>query len=111
GSSYALDELYKTNKWFARSADGIAKVKRQLEGLNEDFVGKYYGYEFIVRKDFANCYTLISCLGKYDRQPIRFTFQFYKPQESWTIYSFQYDDTFDDELEEAAKLYYLNLDR
>ena len=53
---------------------------------------------------------LKSYLVKYDRQPIRFTFQFYKPNKEWRIHSFKYDGNIDDEIEEAAKLYYFKLD-
>lgn len=33
------------------------------------------------------------------RTPIRFTFEFYKPKDSWVVYSFKYDDAFDDDVE------------
>ncbi len=81
GSSVALDNLYKPNKWMARNADAISQLKSQIEGLNEDYVGKYYGYEFLLEKQLADSYILMSYLVKYDRQPIRFTFQFYKPNK------------------------------
>ena len=47
---------------------------------------------------------------KYDRQPMRFTFKLYKPNDKWILFSFKIDVDLDDELEQAAKLYYLNLD-
>jgi len=109
GASIALDNLYSTNKWMDRATDAIANLKSQLEGLNEDYVGKYYGYELIVEKHLAESYVLLSYLVKYDRQPIRFTFQFYKPKDMWVIYSFKFDGNIDDEIEEAGKLNYLDL--
>jgi hypothetical protein len=110
GASTALDNLYSTNEWMSRATDAITNLKSQLEGLNEDYVGKYYGYELIVERKLAESYLLLSYLVKYDRQPIRFTFQFYKPDKEWLIYSFQFDGDLDTEIEESAKLYYLNLD-
>jgi len=107
GSSIALDNLYSTNKWMTRSADAIVNLKSQMEGLNDDYVGKYYGYELIVEKRLTESFVLLSYLVKYDRQPLRFTFQFYKPNDAWMIFSFQYDGNMDEEIEEAAKLYYL----
>jgi hypothetical protein len=107
GSSIALDNLYSTNKWMTRSADAIVNLKSQMEGLNDDYVGKYYGYELIVEKRLTESFVLLSYLVKYDRQPLRFTFQFYKPNDTWMIFSFQYDGNMDEEIEEAAKLYYL----
>jgi hypothetical protein len=109
GASIALDNLYSTNKWMNRATDALTNLKSQLEGLNEDYVGKYYGYELIVEKHLAESYVLLSYLVKYDRQPIRFTFQFYKPNDRWIIYSFQFDGDIDAEIEEAGKLNYLNL--
>jgi len=109
GSSKALDNLYATNEWMTRATDAITNLKSQLEGLNIDYVGKYYGYELIVKKELTDSYVLLSYLVRYDRQPIRFTFQFYKPNKEWLIYSFQYDGNIDEEIEEAAKLYYLDL--
>jgi len=110
GASIAVDELYKTNPWTTRIQDAINNVKTQLERYDENLVGKYYGYEHIVTKKLANSYVLHSYFVKFDRQPIRFTFQFYKPAEEWRLYSFQFDDNYDDEIEEAAKMYYLDLD-
>ena len=109
GSSVAIDNLYETNEWMRRATDAITKLKNQLEGLNMDYVGNYNGYELIVEKQLADSYLLISYLVKFDRQPVRFTFQFYKPKDKWLIYSFQFDGDIDDEMEESAKLYYLSL--
>lgn len=108
GASKALDKLYSSNKWMERVTDGITNLKSQLEGLNEDYVGKYYGYELIGEKKLAESYVLLSYLVKFDRQPIRYTFQFYKPDETWVLYSFKFDANIDNEIEESAKLYYLD---
>jgi len=110
GASVALDNLYSTNKWMERATDAITNLKSQLEGLNEDYVGKYYGYELLGEKKIAESYVLLSYLVKFDRQPIRYTFQFYKPNDKWVVYSFKFDANIDDEIEESAKLYYLNID-
>lgn len=108
GVSEALDNLYETNKWLERNKDAISNLKTQMQGLNEDYVGKFYGYELIVEKKLSESFLLLSYLVKYDRQPVRFTFQFYKPDQHWKLYSFKYDSDIDSEIEEAAKLYYLN---
>ncbi|WP_209405780.1 hypothetical protein [Pseudozobellia sp. WGM2] len=51
----------------------------------------------------------MSYLVKFDRQPIRFTFQFYKPYNQWRTHRFKYDGNVDEEIEESAKVYYLDL--
>jgi hypothetical protein len=110
GAAIAIENLYSTNIWMERQADGIVKIKNQLEGLTEDYVGKYYGYELIIEKQLSESFIQLSYLVKFDRQPIRFTFQFYKPNDKWTMHSFKFDGDVGLEIEEAAKLYYLNLD-
>lgn len=110
GVSTAIDNLYASNNWMKRNVDAITTLKSQMLGLNEDFVGKYYGYELIVEKKFSESYLLMSYLVKYDRQPIRFIFQFYKPNQHWKVHGFKYDGNIESEIEEASKLYYLNLE-
>lgn len=110
GASYAIDDIYKTNPWTVRIQDAINNVKTQLERFDKDLVGEYYGYEKLITKKLGDSYILYSYFIKFDRQFLRLTFQFYKPQTEWRLYSFKFDDSFDDEIEEAAKLYYTNLD-
>jgi hypothetical protein len=47
---------------------------------------------------------------KYDRQPIRFIFKLNKPNDKWILFSLKIDDSLDDEIEQAAKIYNLSLD-
>lgn len=110
GASTAVDNLYKTNEWMSRAADAITDLKNKMEGLNKDFVGEFYGYELLVEKKLGDSFVLLSYLGKYDRQPIRFTFEFYKPDEEWKIFGLKFDADLDNEIEEAAKIYYHDLD-
>ncbi len=107
GSTAALDDLYDSNPWMSKAEDAVQNLKTQMEGLTEDFVGKFHGYEEITTKSLSSSFVLKSYLVRFDRQPLRFTFEFYKPDDTWRIYGFQYDGSLDDEIEEAAKLYYL----
>ena len=109
-SDAALDQLYATNPWMSMNMESIQSLKDKMAGLTEDFVGTMHGYDLIVEKSLTDRYRLLSYLARYDRQPIRFTFQFYRPADTWKIYSFKYDGSLDDELEEAAKMYYLDLE-
>ncbi|WGF93886.1 hypothetical protein [Aequorivita marisscotiae] len=108
GASIAIDKLYSSNKWMEQATEAITNLKNKLEGLNENYVGQYYGYELIGEKKLAESYVLLSYLVKFDRQPIRYTFQFYKPDQTWILYSFKFDSDIDKEIEEAAKLMYLD---
>jgi len=107
----AVRELYATNKWMERIQDDIENIIGTVNSFTESYTGKYYGYELITTKKFAESFKLYSYLIKYDRQPIRFIFKFYRPNDEWVLYSFAIDDNLDDELQEAAKLYYLELDK
>ena len=107
----AVKELYATNKWTDRKQDDIEKVISTVNGFTESYIGKYYGYEIITKKKFAESFELYSYMVKYDRQPIRFIFKFYKPKDNWVLYSYSLDDSLDEEIQEAAKLYYLELDK
>lgn len=107
----AVKELYGTNKWTERVKDDIDKVIGTVNSFTESYMGKYYGYEIITKKKFAESFELYSYLIKYDRQPIRFIFKFYKPNDNWVLYSYALDDSLDDEIQEAAKLYHLKLDK
>lgn len=109
GSTYALDNLYGVNKWIDLNGSVMMNLKEKMETLTEDFVGKYYGYELIVEKRLADSFVLRSYLVKYGRQPLRFTFQFYKPNKEWILQNFKYDGALDEEIEEAAKLYHFRL--
>jgi len=110
GAEFCIDELYKTNPWTTRIEDAVNNIKTQLARFNEELVGPYYGYEKILKKQLGESYVLYSYLMKFDRQFLRLTFQFYKPNDKWMLYSFKFDDNYDDEIEEAAKLYYLDLE-
>ena len=107
----AVKELYETNKWTERIKDDIEKIIGTVNGFTESYMGKYYGYEIITKKKFSESFELYSYMVKYDRQPIRFIFKFYKPNDKWVLYSYSLDDSLDAEIQEAAKLYYLKLDK
>ncbi|RTQ52560.1 hypothetical protein EJV47_05990 [Hymenobacter gummosus] len=102
----AVENLYSTNPWVSRKKDAVENLKGEIGKLTPDYVGKFYGYEPIVTRKIANSFVLRSYLIKYDRQPLRFTFEFYKANDKWFLFSFKFDTKIDDEIEEAAKLNY-----
>ncbi len=81
----------------------VENVKSQLLNFT-GLVGDYYGYEKITEKSLGESLKLVSYIIKYDRQPIRFTFLFYKPKDVWKIQNFKFDDNLDAEIEESAKI-------
>ena len=104
----AIDHLYARMPQADKIRDDINQIKIQFAGL-QNLVGAYSGNELIVKKEVGGSYVIYSYLAKYERQPIRFIFQFYKPGDTWGLHGFSYDDDLDNELEEAVKLYNLEL--
>lgn len=105
-SDVALDYLFNTNKWMKDSKEDVENVKSQLKNTI-NLLGDYYGTDLIIKKTISNKMELYSYFILYDRQPLRFTLQFYNPNGKWRLQNFSYDDAFDDELKEAAKAYRL----
>lgn len=105
----AVKDLYATNKWMENQKEQVDKVVATVNNLTSNFIGDYYGYEPITSKKIGKSFVLYSYMVKYDRQPLRFTFQFYKPKNTWVLYAFSFDDDLDEELKEASKMKNLDL--
>lgn len=103
GSDSALDFITSTNRWIV---GGSSEMKNSFQELTNQ-MGNYQGNEFIVKRSIGENYLLWSYLVKYDRQPIRFNFIFYRPSKTWQLQDFRYDDDLDTELIEAANVYRL----
>ena len=102
----AIDYAFSTNKWFERKQDAIAELKNKFKTLN-DVCGDYYGYEEITEKTAGTSLKIISYLVKYDREPVRFVFLFYKAKDTWRVNNLSFDEDIDEDLKEAAKAYRL----
>lgn len=102
----ALDFLFYTNPWLKNSPDKTSLINTNLNATIK-ILGDYSGKEFIVKKSIGPNFVLCSYMIKYTRQPIRFTFILYKPQNNWMIFNFNYDDKLKLELEESANIYRL----
>ncbi|HRG39207.1 MAG TPA: hypothetical protein PK289_11810 [Bacteroidia bacterium] len=102
----AYGDLFENNKWMKDRKSDIETIKIKLA----DFIngmGEYYGFEPITEKSIGESYVLKSFLIKYERQPVRFTFILYRPNEIWQIQNFTYDTKISEEIDEAAKAYRL----
>lgn len=102
GADTAIDYLFATNKLLANLPQ-LSVLKAKLDSLPQS-VGKYVGHELITQKSASPSLYFYSYLVKFENQPYRFTFMFYKPQNDWELYRFKYDDQIDSELEEAGKI-------
>ena len=99
-----LDNLYKNMPWVNNIKTDIDKLKSQFSEL-EKYFGKYNGYVLIGKKEIgSNVFSSYNYILKYERQPIRCTFKFYKPKDTVLLYSFSYDMNLEEELDTSTKI-------
>ena len=97
----AIDLLFADVKKDKQINDDITAIKKNLK-VTIDQDGIYNGYEPITEKGVGNNLKLLSYMLKYDKQPVRFIFIYYKPKDVWKIYTFQFNTNLDEELTSAA---------
>ena len=66
--------------------------------------GAYYGHEKITEKSIGNSLKLVSFLIKHEKDAVRLTTIFYKPEDKWLLFAYQFDANLVQELKESAKL-------
>lgn len=98
-----IDNLYTHMPWIANIKTEIDKLKTQFVTL-QTYFGKYCGNVLITKKDISNTFFIYSYLVKYERQPVRFIFKFYKPKDAYIVFSFSYDMSLEEELEQSVKI-------
>ncbi len=98
----AVDRIYATNSYVSAIPDQVQNIKNQLASLG-GLMGTYHGAvkidEYMVKGRFVQ----VTYLVTYERQPLRFEFQFFKAGDNWKIYSFSFDDDIDEAIEAAAR--------
>ena len=102
--SDAIDYIFGTNQSFM--PEQIAELKNKLTTATLA-TGNFNGTELITTKKTSDSLIFYSYLVKHDKQPLRFTFIFYKPKDKWVLYKFKFDDQVDAELEESGRIYFI----
>ena len=102
----AVEYGFSTNKWMDRKQDDVANLKSKLKDI-VSLLGEYDGYELLSEKTAGQSTKMVTFIVRYDREPVRFTFLFYKPKDTWRLNNFSYDEDIDKDLEEATKAYRL----
>lgn len=92
----ALAVLFEDNPWLTQNPGAIDQVKVQLQGTL-GIIGDYRGYEKISQMERGESLVKLVYFAKYDRQPLRFTFLFYRADDNWMIQNFLFDDKFWDD--------------
>ncbi|MEO6851354.1 MAG: hypothetical protein ABI203_01545 [Mucilaginibacter sp.] len=97
----AIDFIFSGEKNSKDLKESITSIKKNLNAtINID--GGYNGYELITEKNVGSTLKLMSYMAKYDKQPVRFVFIYYKPKDVWKVYTFEFNTNMDDELNVAA---------
>ncbi len=97
----AIDFLYGTNQWVAKSSDQVVNLKGELSKLN-GLVGKYTFHELIAEEKAGSRYAHLIYLVGYERQPIRFEIKVYKPGNQWRFQGVSFDTRVTDDIEKLA---------
>lgn len=97
GSDAAIDFVFSTNKWLAGDKASVDGIKTQFsKGIA--IIGQYYGYELIDKKSAGENFVVLTYVLRYDRQPIKFIFILYRPNQKWQIQNLKLDDRLDDDM-------------
>ncbi|GLB47811.1 hypothetical protein [Neptunitalea lumnitzerae] len=96
--SEALDYLFGTNPYMTKNKDAVTNLKEQLQQSIPLF-GKYVGYEKLKEKNIGTFFKTYTYAAKYQRQPLRFIFQYYKAENKWVLFNFKFDDQITKELD------------
>ena len=98
----AVNTLFQTNPWFARNLDQVNNINSQLKGL-PNVAGDYLGFKILAHKTWQDLYAVQYCMAIYDRQPVTFEFQYYKPRDAWRIQNFNFSCNFSDLASDTIK--------
>jgi hypothetical protein len=102
----AVEYCFSTNKWSAKRQEDVSNLTNKVRDLT-GLLGEFIGYELLSEKTAGPNIKMITYVVRYDREPLRFTFLFYKPKDKWQVNNFSYDENIDDDLKEATRAYRL----
>lgn len=98
----ALDYIYDFNPWIASQGEAVQSLKDKLNPFIP-LAGDYQEAEFIPTGRLRERFSMFIYLAKYDLQPLRFTFEFYKPKDRWMLYAFSFDNNFNEDMKDLLK--------
>ena len=98
----AADYIFANNPYIFEKQESVQDLKTKIGNL-EKMLGKERGFFLVQNRDFGGTIRVISYIVKYDRQPLRFIFVFYKPADRWLTYQFNFDNAMDDSILNQGK--------
>jgi hypothetical protein len=97
GPKNAISKLLGSNKYIPQDVTDTVAVR--LERLAKGF-GKFQGVDKVSTLHYGKSIVEVTYLVNYERQPMRFKFQFYQPGTGWRIQDFRYHSDFMNDLKE-----------
>lgn len=98
----AITDLYRSNPYVSSVPDQIINLKTQLSAL-PGLVGELNLLEKVDTYKVSDILHQVTYVATYDRQPVRFEFQYFKIKTGWRIYSMSFDSDLTDELQKFAR--------
>lgn len=105
GPEKALEHLYATAAAPQKNRSAFEQQRAELRKLTPDNVGRYFGHQHLASRGAARV-VVSSYLMRFEQQPVRFTFTYYRANDRWGLYAFRVDTGLVDELTETLKLNY-----
>ncbi|MEA3448341.1 MAG: hypothetical protein U9Q98_07830 [Bacteroidota bacterium] len=87
----AIEYIFTTNPYIKQNQDGIKRIKERLN-TSRKLLGEYYGEELIKLQSVADSFVKYTYMLKYDRQPVKIEIVLYRPNDTWLLYTMQFDD-------------------
>lgn len=97
----AMQYAFSTNSYFTEDDEGVGRLTGQLKGILQ-IVGNYCSHEKTAERSLGNKLKLMTYLAYYDRQPLRFTFELYKPRDQWFFLHVSFDDKYSEDLKNSV---------
>ncbi|MCS7205901.1 MAG: DUF3887 domain-containing protein [Leptospiraceae bacterium] len=95
GSETALDYLFANNPVLYNKVESISSLKKTFLNI-EKVIGSFKSYEIIFHDNVQDTLQIYIVIVKYERQPLRYLFVFYKPEKKWITYRFEIDTKYPD---------------
>lgn len=100
-SAFAYVNGLRSGQEGPRGALNIADLQQQFITLEKQF-GSYYGYDLIQEEQLGPNFERYICLVRYQQCPIRFMFEFYRPDQTWKLFTLRIDRRLNTEIRESG---------
>ena len=100
-SAFAYANALRPEAEGKRGALNVADLQAKFVELEKQF-GNYYGYDILVEQELGPNFVRYICFARYEYRPIRFTFEFYRPNSTWHLYALRIDRRMNTEIKEQS---------